>query len=298
LTRHATTRRSGTRNLAILGAWVLTSLLAATAAAQPPNLGEAKTALIAYHDFGAYERDLEAVTQQAAAYLTQHVAEAKKPAIVFDIDDTALSTWPTIVANDFGYLDQIPCAVLPKGSCDRDGFKVVALESRSGPKVAEATKSVCETKGCTVVECKSLPNGSCDAEGYRLIPCDNLPKGPCGGEAYDLKGLAPIVQTLRVAQVAQDKGVAIFFITGRHEVEREATEKNLRNAGYPAWMKVFMRPDGTSTESAADYKAPVRAQIEKMGYTIVVNIGDQPSDLKGGHAEGAFLLPNPFYRIP
>jgi acid phosphatase len=59
-----------------------------------------------------------------------------------------------------------------------------------------------------------------------------------------------------------------------------------------------MRPGHTTTPSAADYKAPQRARIEAMGYTIVANIGDQPSDLKGGHAERAFLLPDPFYTIP
>jgi acid phosphatase len=42
----------------------------------------------------------------------------------------------------------------------------------------------------------------------------------------------------------------------------------------------------------------VRAAIEDEGYTIVANVGDQPSDLEGGHAERAFLLPNPFYRVP
>ena len=32
--------------------------------------------------------------------------------------------------------------------------------------------------------------------------------------------------------------------------------------------------------------------------TIVANIGDQPSDLAGGHSQQTFLLPDPFYRIP
>jgi len=41
-----------------------------------------------------------------------------------------------------------------------------------------------------------------------------------------------------------------------------------------------------------------RARFEAVGYRIVVNMGDQPSDLAGGHAEKAVLLPNPFYRIP
>jgi hypothetical protein len=27
-------------------------------------------------------------------------------------------------------------------------------------------------------------------------------------------------------------------------------------------------------------------------------VGDQPSDLAGGHAERGFLLPDPYYRIP
>jgi len=49
---------------------------------------------------------------------------------------------------------------------------------------------------------------------------------------------------------------------------------------------------------AADYKAAERAKIEAQGYTIIANVGDQPSDLAGGHALRGFLLPNPFYRIP
>jgi acid phosphatase len=50
--------------------------------------------------------------------------------------------------------------------------------------------------------------------------------------------------------------------------------------------------------TAAAFKAPVRATIERENYTIIANMGDQPSDLAGGHAERTFLLPNPFYRIP
>ncbi len=56
--------------------------------------------------------------------------------------------------------------------------------------------------------------------------------------------------------------------------------------------------EGAHFASAVDFKTPVRAQIEKDGYTIIVNIGDQPSDLLGGHAEKCFLLPDPFYRVP
>ena len=65
----------------------------------------------------------------------------------------------------------------------------------------------------------------------------------------------------------------------------------------PSSSSIWCRP-APSLGSAADYKTPIRAAIEKEGYTIVANIGDQPSDLLGGFAERIFLLPNPFYRVP
>ena len=56
-------------------------------------------------------------------------------------------------------------------------------------------------------------------------------------------------------------------------------------------------PNAAQFASAADFKAPIRAQIEEQGYTIIANVGDEPSDLLGGHAERSFLLPDPFYRV-
>ncbi len=93
--------------------------------------------------------------------------------------------------------------------------------------------------------------------------------------------------------------VAVFFITGRPESQRAATERNLAAAGYRGYARLAMVPEGAHFTSAAEFKAPVRAAIEGEGYTIVANVGDQPSDLEGGHAPAcAFLLPNPFYRVP
>ena len=37
-----------------------------------------------------------------------------------------------------------------------------------------------------------------------------------------------------------------------------------------------------TTALAADYKAPIRKQIQDKGYAILVNVGDQPSDFVGG----------------
>jgi HAD superfamily, subfamily IIIB (Acid phosphatase) len=61
---------------------------------------------------------------------------------------------------------------------------------------------------------------------------------------------------------------------------------------------LIMEPIAAQYVSAADFKAPQRRAIQGEGYTVIANLGDQPSDLDGGYAERTFLLPNPFYRIP
>ena len=45
------------------------------------------------------------------------------------------------------------------------------------------------------------------------------------------------------------------------------------------------------------FKAPARGEIEKQGYKIIANVGDQWSDLNGGSSEHSFKVPNPFYFI-
>jgi hypothetical protein len=47
-----------------------------------------------------------------------------------------------------------------------------------------------------------------------------------------------------------------------------------------------------------DFKAPERRKISEQGYTIVLSLGDQDSDLEGGYAERTFKLPNPVYFLP
>lgn len=207
---------------------------------QPPNLDELKHQLLVYKTSGDYERGLAAVAAKAQAYIEQHAGDVSRPALVLDIDETSLSNWPRIIADDFGYI--------PSGACDR------------------------------------------------------LPKGPCGAKAWELKGEAPVIaSTLKLFNVARAKGVAVFFITGRDQSERSATIRNLRRAGYRGWAGLAMKPVNLKVKFAADFKAPQRAKIAAAGYTIIANMGDQPSDLARGNPDDSarqFLLPNPFYRIP
>ena len=58
-----------------------------------------------------------------------------------------------------------------------------------------------------------------------------------------------------------------------------------------------LRPDDQPASRRDGWKARTRRAIERRGYRIVVNVGDQRSDLDGGHALRRFKLPNPMYVI-
>jgi acid phosphatase len=209
---------------------------AQSVASMPANLGDLKQRVTEYKRSGAYDRGVAAVLRNAQAYVTSRAPVVRKPAIVLDIDETSLSNWPQIQANDYGRFTNGPCT---------------------------------------------------------------LPAGPCGQTSWVASAQGEVIEpTLQLFRAAKTKGVSIFFITGRFETAREATEANLHKAGYDGWSALIMRPDGTSTPSAADFKAPERTKIAAQGYTIIANVGDQPSDLSGGNAERTYLVPNPFYRIP
>jgi acid phosphatase len=206
---------------------------------QPLNLGELKQQIRHYACSGAYDSEVAKVASEAQAYVEKRAGEVAKPALVLDIDETSLSNFREILANDFGYI--------------YDGA------------------------------------------------CDVLPKGPCGWRAWLLSARAEaIAPTLALFKAARAKGVAVFFITGRRDddEQRNATVKNLTDAGYEGWSGLSLRPKADQDASVVPYKSGERAKIAAQGYTIIANSGDQHSDLAGGYAERAWKLPNPFYFIP
>ena len=94
-------------------------------------------------------------------------------------------------------------------------------------------------------------------------------------------------------------GVTVFFITGRPEAMREVTAANLRDQGMTEWKKLVLRSKDEQNETAVVYKSSERRKIVEDGYTIIMSVGDQWSDLDGEpRAEISVKLPNPFYFIP
>ena len=108
----------------------------------------------------------------------------------------------------------------------------------------------------------------------------------------------PIPGTLRVYDEAQRLGVSIFFLTGRSDSQRASTETNLRLRGFSKWQQLIMRTPGQKGTSALAFKSAERAKIIAAHYSIILNIGDQWSDLNGNpKAEYSVKYPDPFYFI-
>jgi phosphoglycolate phosphatase-like HAD superfamily hydrolase len=104
---------------------------------------------------------------------------------------------------------------------------------------------------------------------------------------------------VRLFNEAKADGVAVFFITGRPGAQTEATAKNLEAAGYHGWTGLALRDASELKMATIAYKSAERAKIAAKGYRIVLNVGDQWSDLLGTpKADVSVKLPNPFYFLP
>ncbi len=119
---------------------------------------------------------------------------------------------------------------------------------------------------------------------------------------------------------AAAKGFAIFGLTGRSDDQKAASLGNLTKVGYTAFTadnyftKWTGKPGSTQPSyitcattkcTTVEYKAGTRKHIEAdlnapggKKYDIVLNVGDQWSDLQGGFADKTLKLPNPTYYLP
>lgn len=113
--------------------------------------------------------------------------------------------------------------------------------------------------------------------------------------AADAPAIAPMLSLYKDSQA---HNIKVFFVTGRDESERKATEKNLLRAGYSNWAALILRPPKYQKPSIIPFKSQARADISKKGYLILASIGDQKSDIIGGYALKGFKLPNPYYYLP
>lgn len=137
----------------------------------------------------------------------------------------------------------------------------------------------------------------------------NFVYNPTSNAAFVNAAVFPKVPGMpRLARRAARHGYEIFFLTGRPEAQRAGTTTNLTDAGYatPAADHLFLKDQTlpwlsscTPTCTSAQYKALTRQHLtEDLGFRIVANFGDQPSDFTGGFFDRAVKMPNPMYYLP
>jgi hypothetical protein len=121
---------------------------------------------------------------------------------------------------------------------------------------------------------------------------------------------------VRLVNAVGDAGCTVVGLTGRRVNQRVATLGNLAKVGYRYFTDdhYFTKwasgatPDptiyaGTACEnngscSTIQYKSAVRRHLVHQGYDVIANFGDQYSDLIGGSADRAVMLPTPTYYLP
>jgi predicted secreted acid phosphatase len=211
---------------------VITALMLAIvpiASATHPT-GQSPAEIREYRESGDWNRAIVKQVKKAKAYLAQRTRGAKapkKPALVLDIDETAL--------------DNYPC-----------------FDERGG------------------------------------IPYDDDVNVQCV-VAFDAPAIKPVLSLFKRARALD---VAVFFITGRIEAIRDGSLENLRSAGYKGKYEAIFQPNAYDRDSRVPFKSGARRKIQKRGFKILANVGDQKSDLKGGFSERTYKLPNPIYVTP
>ena len=77
----------------------------------------------------------------------------------------------------------------------------------------------------------------------------------------------------------REAGIAVFVITARSEEGRSFTVDQLRSIGIHGCEHLYMHPTACLNHAeAARQKRENRLKIERKGYTILLNCGDQWSD--------------------
>ncbi|XP_050386281.1 acid phosphatase 1 isoform X2 [Argentina anserina] len=114
-------------------------------------------------------------------------------------------------------------------------------------------------------------------------------------EKWVKKGMAPAIKSsLKLYEEVLSLGFKVILLTGRSEGKRRVTTENLINAGFRDWYKLILRASDDHGKLATIYKSEKRSEMEKEGYRILGNSGDQWSDLLGSSMSiRSFKLPNP-----
>ena len=121
----------------------------------PLNIDKVKDLLLEYHQ-KYYDIDVAAVFDSAQKFIEQNAGKAKRPALVLDIDETSLTNWPNLLADNLGFVADGTCDALPAGPC---GFNQWVLKG-SAKAIEPARKlfGAAKAQGVAVIFITARPD--------------------------------------------------------------------------------------------------------------------------------------------
>jgi predicted secreted acid phosphatase len=190
--------------------WLAAAGLACAGKPAVVDLPRARQQVEAYIDSGRYAADCAAVARKAQDYLERRAGQVKKPAAVFDIDETSLSNWPAYRVNGWGRVTAGPCD-LESGPCGLRAWQATA-RSKAIPSTLALARSA-RSLGVAVFFISGRPPSlqeaterNLRAEGYEWERVVLLPEGASFKSAADFK--AP--ERRRLAE----EGYTVLFSIG------------------------------------------------------------------------------------
>ncbi len=105
---------------------------------------------------------------------------------------------------------------------------------------------------------------------------------------YDGPKATAIPRVLAFASLARSLGVDLVFNTGRINTQRQRTLTQLSALGYEV-AQLCLRKKGEAIPAS---KQRCRDSFAAQGWTLIANLGNNPTDFVGDGYERAYRLPN------
>ncbi len=252
---------------------------------------------LALNSASNYAGEVENVAAEGQQWLQARAGKSAMPAIVFDVDDTTLTTYNYELFSNWDYNPTTNAVFVgltrPGRHPTRDAFTGNLFPATPG-MLALAQKA--HDLGYAIF----WITGRGDAQHQATIA--NLVSDTAVGFA-DITSVTYSGATLPEIDAGYPMPTALDIGHGGF-TDGLFTKPtiNLTTNTYPAYLNTpeFCGPSITLKVSCPtiQYKSGTRAYIESQGYDIVADFGDQYSDLLGGYADKTFKLPNPSYYLP
>ena len=176
---------------------ILAAAILSSCCRKPHNLTERKEFLTKYYDSGCFEKEVEKVVNSAIRRYEHRVCCGAQSAVVFDVDDTLLWSYPESKKIEYGFIPKLfhewvisadqPAVPHVKRLYDffvKKGCKIIVLTGRRYDEVDATVKNLAkigvtkidvliarsaEEAKLSAAEYKSKHRAELEKQGYRII---------------------------------------------------------------------------------------------------------------------------------